>query len=231
MTLPDEQEGWRRWFWDGRDWRGFLCVSLAGGLSEGRWGYEHEVSSNDFGGCEEADLNTSGEASDADAAMRAGWWHHQLGAVRLFFFCFFGERPADLQRRGEDEQVDGGVKTASLPASFREIPPFVFIFFLGVERCSACRGRGGWRRRRSRCWRRWWGGASGRCSLTAGRRQTLQLSPFWFDSIELYWHAAAGSHWRWCSRFLSDWKFDAVEEKVLVVSPRSNLLELLLHCL
>lgn len=56
----------------GGDWWGFLCVSLAGGRAEGRWAYEHEVCSNDFGGCEEADLNTSGEASDADAAMRAG---------------------------------------------------------------------------------------------------------------------------------------------------------------
>lgn len=28
--------------------------------------------SNAFGGCEELDLNTSGEALDAEAAMRAG---------------------------------------------------------------------------------------------------------------------------------------------------------------
>ncbi len=32
----------------------------------------HEACSNAFGGREELDLNTSGEALDAEAAMRAG---------------------------------------------------------------------------------------------------------------------------------------------------------------
>lgn len=171
MNLRDKRGGGEEvrseGFGDGRGFQGIPLRSIGRRVQMGGGGGWGRLCKR-FQGVKNS---TSGEASplqDAETAMRPGGWHHHKGGVSLVGGPGAASGGAEPRRRG-CEQVHRGVEAASLPTAVADKALW--------RTCLACRGREGWKRRR--CWRRWWGGVSGRSWDTTGRRRrrrTLQLS-------------------------------------------------------